>query len=90
MKILKENPKQSEVYLGLSRPFSFQHDNHPQHTSLLVINYLQKTKVNVMEWSSQAPHLYLIENMRGDLKKNIHARRESNLNDLPKNNGPGE
>ncbi len=53
VEILKENLKQSAVKLGLSRRFIFQHDNDPKHTSLLVKNYLQKTKVNVIECFSE-------------------------------------
>lgn len=49
-KILKENLKQSEAKLGVGRRFVFQHDDDPKHTSLLVKNYLQKAKVNVIDW----------------------------------------
>lgn len=80
--ILKENLKQSAVKLGLSRRFIFQHDNDPKHTSLLVKNYLQTNKVNVIKWPAQSPDLNPIENMWGDLKKNVHARKPSSLEEL--------
>lgn len=80
--ILKENLKQSAVKLGLRRHFIFQHDKDPKHTALLVKNYLQTTKVNVIEWPAQSPDLNPIENLWGTLKKNVHARQPSNLEEL--------
>uniref|UniRef100_A0A3B3SJT5 Uncharacterized protein n=1 Tax=Paramormyrops kingsleyae TaxID=1676925 RepID=A0A3B3SJT5_9TELE len=44
VEILKENLKQSAAKRGLGRRFVFQHDNDPKPMSLLVKNYLQKTK----------------------------------------------
>lgn len=69
--VWSENLKQSSVKLGLSRLFIFQYDNDAEHTSLLVKNYLQKTKVNVTEWPAESLDFNPFENMWGDLKKNI-------------------
>ena len=46
-RILQENLKHCAVKMGLGRRFIFQHDNDPKHTSLLVKNYLQKSKLTV-------------------------------------------
>lgn len=51
--ILKENLKQSAANLGLDRRFV----NDRKHTSNLVKSYLQKSKVNVIDWPAQSPDL---------------------------------
>lgn len=43
--------------------------------SRFVKNYLQKTKVKVIEWHAQSPDLILTDNMWGDLWKNVFSRR---------------
>lgn len=48
--------------------FIFLLDNHPEHTSLLVKNHLQRTRVNGIP--AQSPDFNPIENFRSDLKKN--------------------
>ena len=82
VKILKENLKQSAAKLSLGRRFVFQQDNNPKPTSLLVKSYLQKTKVNVIDWPAQSPDWNPIENLWGVLKTRVHVRRPSNLEEL--------
>lgn len=51
---------------GLSHHFIFQYNSDAQHTSLLVNNYLHKTKVSVTD----KPDLNPTENMWSDIEKN--------------------
>ncbi len=39
------------------RQFVFQHDNDSKHTSLLVKNYFQMSKVNILNWHCKKPRL---------------------------------
>ncbi len=48
-KILKDNLRQSATKLGLGWLFVFQHDNDSKHTPLLGKNYLQVSKVNIIQ-----------------------------------------
>ncbi len=62
-KILKDNLRQPATKLGLGGRFVFQHDKDPKHTSFLVKNYLQMSKVNILDWPAQGPDLNPIENL---------------------------
>ncbi len=82
-KILKDRLRQATKD-GLGRRFVFQHDNVPKHTSLLVKNYLQMSKVNVLDWRIQykihGSH-WRPESMPGD------QQIWSSLRDLLRRNG---
>lgn len=56
VKTFKENFNQPVEKLGLSHLFVFQHDSDPKHTSLLVKNYFQKTKVSVSSHDMSGLH----------------------------------
>lgn len=55
VKILKETLKQSALNPGLGCRIVFQHNNELKHMQLQVKNYLQETKVNVVDWPAQSP-----------------------------------
>lgn len=81
VKVLKVNLKKLAAKLGLGHYFVFQQDN-PKHASLLMMNYLHKTKVNVIEWNVQSPDFDPIENIQSE--DQFHTRRPSNLEELAK------
>lgn len=45
-------------------------------------NYVQKNKLNITYWHAQILDLNPTENMWGELKAKVHARRPANLEEL--------
>ena len=54
-RILDENLLESAMNLNLHRRFTFQQDNDPKHKATM--EWLNKKKINVLEWPSQSLHL---------------------------------
>lgn len=52
--------------LGLGHRFLFQHNS--KHTSVLVKNFFQKTKDNVIAWAAQSCELNPTKSLCGELK----------------------
>lgn len=66
----------------VGRRFIFQQDNDPKHRSHSTTQYLQRKRVQVLEWPSQSPDLNPIEMLWQDLKAAVAKRRPSNLKQL--------
>ena len=79
--ILANNVQESVTKLKLRRGWILQQDNDPKHCSNSTKAFMQRNKY-VLEWPSQSPDLNIIENVWGDLKQAVHARKPSNLTEL--------
>ena len=67
--------------LKLARRFTFQQDNDPKHKAKATPEWLNKKKINVLEWP-KSPDLNPIEHLSRDLKIAVHRRCPSNLAEL--------
>ena len=56
-RILDENLLESAMNLKLGRRFTFQQDNDLKHKAKATLEWLNKRKINVLEWPSQSPDL---------------------------------
>ncbi|KAI4892133.1 hypothetical protein NFI96_002195 [Prochilodus magdalenae] len=81
-KILSDILLPSIRTLKMGRGWVFQHDNDPKHTAKATKEWLRKKHIKVMEWPSQSPDLYPIENLWRELKVRVAKRQPLNLNDL--------
>ena len=77
-RILDENLLESAMNLNLGRRFTFQQDNDPKHKANATLEWLNKKKINVLQWPPQSSDLNPIYHLWQDLK--IAVNRQSPLN----------
>lgn len=80
--ILQENLLQSAKRLKLGRKFIFQHDNDSKHKAKATLEWLNKSRVTVLDWPKKSPDLNLIKSLWKDLKIAVQQRSPSNLREL--------
>ncbi len=68
--------------LKMGRGWVFQHDNDPKHTAKATKEWLKKKHIEVLEWPSQSPDFFPIENLWRELKVRVAKCQPRNINDL--------
>ena len=66
-------PSSKKIY-DRSRSHIFQQDNEPCHKAKKVSEYLQRSRVTVIEWPAQSPDLNPIENLWEELFKVVQRK----------------
>ena len=67
-----KTPLESAMNLKLGRRFTFQQDNDPKYKAKATLEWLNKKKINVLEWPRPSLDLNPIEHLWRDLKIEVH------------------
>ncbi len=57
-------------------------DNYPKYTSRKAKEWLWVNNIEVMEWPVRSPYLNSVENLWGDIKRDVARAKPTNSNQL--------
>ena len=60
----------------------FQQDNNPKHRANFIKNFFNSKKIRLLDWHSQNPDFYAIENLWKHLDRQLKGEKPTNKNDL--------
>lgn len=80
--ILQKNLFQSAKKLSLGKDFVFQHDNDPKHKSAIVTNWLNRERVDRIEWPSFSPDMNPIEHLWDEMERRMKKEQPKNEREL--------
>ena len=79
--ILSNNIYKSAEKLGLNS-FIFQQDNDPKHTSNYLKDFINKNKIEKLDWPSQSPDLNPIEHVWAYMNRDLRGKNFKTRDDL--------
>jgi transposase len=68
--------------MHIQRTKIFQHDGAPAHTAKVVKSWLQKSKIQVLDWPGNSPDLNPIENLWELMKRRLARKCPKNMQDV--------
>ena len=80
--ILERNLLPSIANFGFSGGFTFMQDNDPEHTSVLVKNWLIKQHKKILLWLSYSPDLNPLEHLWKKLERRLNKSQSKNRQEL--------
>ena len=66
----------------LGRRFIFQHDNDPKHTAKRIQAFLDRKRIDVLEWPPQSPDLNPIEHLWDEIEQHRPSEPPKNKDEL--------
>ena len=80
--ILQKHMRPSAHRLFPDKNYIFQQDNDPKHTAHIIRDYIANQGIETFDWPAQSPDLNPIENLWGELDRQLKGRKVSTLPEL--------